>query len=153
MSNIIFIKNHSYELGKTLPVVDGSVVKSNFALKQIIVNLLDSVGYRFGINHPVPASLTNYNYVKRSVLVNMLRNLVVQIDSYPQNVFDLFVIGNCGFEVSLPINKDRSYRVCRITLSSDQRSETHFCTINEISEITSRFLHSSCFTNKKVTIV
>lgn len=149
---IYFIKNHSYAVSKTLPVVDGVILRSNFQISEAIRNLLGSVDYRFGLSRPYPPALHNYMIVERKVLVNMLRNLVIQIDSFPKSIYDLCTVGNCGFEISLPINKNISYRICRIEFRSNERVESHYCTINQIAELTSRFLHSN-FTNKSVTIV
>lgn len=156
MSKSIIIGRHEYNVEGTLPIVDGSTIKTKSGLKAVIVQLLSSVGYTF--SHPVrvpPAFLLNYRLVDRKILVKCLKNLVHQLEDFPVRVLDLCVLGSDGLSVVCPFTGKHD-RICKLTMSCDlptRHSEViNYVPLSEVPSFVETFFSSPYSINHKIII-
>lgn len=142
----------TYDLSNTLPVVNGSILRSNSSIAKAILQLLDDSGYRFGIHHPMPPLLLHYNQVDRKHLIRLFKQLCLQLQDFPQNVKDICIITGNGFSVKMPNENDPAECLCKVTFTSDGYSMSRFLCISQIAPAVSRFFKLDLGIQKSILI-
>ena len=94
---MIVYNNKTYDFDGILPVVDGVRLRSKTQIKDAILDLLHSVGYRFDGTHNMPCLLVNYRDSRGSDLIYLLKCLVKQVSSascdFPWYDYDIEFFG------------------------------------------------------------
>lgn len=144
------ISECDYDFSGDLPRVNGELLRSNTSIAANIISLLESVGYKFGTTHPLPAIIKNYNSVNRKDLVYLFYVLCNQIDTFPKSVYDFLTVTAHGFSISF---YDDVYpeRICKCVFKLDNKETVRYLTLSEVPTAVKRFLCSIGF--KKSVII